>query len=189
MRSRSMLCPWVPKTGSEDTTDLFCTPVIADNIKFGDVRLNAVRATESLELFPDYWRLWAAEIRLWVLVVIVSFSTNPSNSSSSVLNRKRKLETLETWDEHSCTWEFITWVQEISLKLSAEQCIVLRFLSTGLEDLIPSDNHNGKVFFPELFSSRVFTEGSSLSSDHHLYTSHHLKLQLRESPQEDCEYS
>jgi len=110
MRSRSMLCPWVPKTGSEDTTDLFCTPVIADNIKFGDVRLNAVRATENLELFPDYWRLWAAEIRLWVLVVIVSFSTNPSNSSSSVLNRKRKLETLETWDEHSCTWEFITWV-------------------------------------------------------------------------------
>jgi hypothetical protein len=110
MRSRSMLCPWVPKTGSEDATDLFCTPVVADNIKFGDVRLNAVRATENLELFPDYWRLWAAEIRLWVLVVIVSFSTNPSNSSSSVLNRKCKLETLETWDEHSCTWEFITWV-------------------------------------------------------------------------------
>jgi hypothetical protein len=80
-------------------------------------------------------------------------------------------------------------LQEISLILSTEQCIVLRFLSTGLEDLIPSDNHNGKVFFPELFSSRVFTEGSSLSSDHHLYTSHHLKLQLRESPQEDCEYS
>jgi hypothetical protein len=110
MRSRSMLCPWVPKTGPEDAADLFCTPIAADNNKFGDVRLNAVSSNREFGVVSGLLALVGAEIRLWVLVVIVSFSTNPSNSSSSVLNRKWKLETLETWDEHSCTWEFITWV-------------------------------------------------------------------------------